>query len=156
MAAEACRLGDIVQHTADNALFSLGVDGNNPTNAPELRNKHLPHGDDSATIREKPDVWLRRHIRLVNERLICGALDRDCVPNAEYSETGQLIPALRLQQIWVWVDVMKWSKKSVAGGFDDPAECKTFREELAVLQQQRYVNIPSHAALLKIFSLKTE
>ena len=51
---------------------------------------------------------------------------------------------------------MKWSKKSVAEAFDDPAECETFREELAVLQQQRYVNIPSHAALLKIFSLKTE
>ena len=101
--------------------------------------KHLPHGDDSATIREKPDVWLRRHIRLVNERLICGGLDRDCVPNAEYSETRQLIPALRLQQIWVWVDVMKWSKKSVAGAFDDPAECETFRKGLAVLQQQLYV-----------------
>ncbi len=34
---------------------------------------------------------------------------------------------------------MKWSKKSVAGAFDEPAECETFREELAVLQQQLYV-----------------
>ena len=34
---------------------------------------------------------------------------------------------------------MKWSKKSVAGAFDDPAECETFRGELAVLQQQLYV-----------------